>query len=285
MDKLKYRIRGHESFILRDGWLSKGLNAVMSDPKVFQINSGADAIGVGTNMAKAIRYWLKAAHLITENTVNGAKLTEIGEILAKKDPYFEDIFSLWIAHSEIASNFELATSWNVFFNDVTVTSFNREDLVSVMTNALTKIITDKIPERSIKDDCSAIISMYSERQESNDPEEKKTSPFSELGLITVKNGVFEKSRPAIDKVSPYVILYIMAEKLNEEGSILIDTISEGKDMPGKILNLNRVSINDYLDTLQTKKYITINRTCGLDTVYLEKKMSKAEVLKAYYKGV
>ena len=86
MGKLQYRIRGHESFILRDGWLSKGINAVMENPKVFQENSGADAIGVGTNMAKAIRYWLKAARLMTENSTNGAKLTDVGEMLANKDP-------------------------------------------------------------------------------------------------------------------------------------------------------------------------------------------------------
>ena len=284
MEKLQYRIRGHESFILRDGWLSKGINAVMENPKVFQENSGADAIGVGTNMAKAIRYWLRAARLITENTTHGAKLTEIGEILANKDPFFEDIFSLWIVHSEIASNFELATSWNVFFNNTAVTAFDREGLVNVMTHALSDIIPDKIPERSIKDDCSAIISMYAPAKENDDPEEKKTSPFSELGLIRFKNGMYEKSRPAVDAIHPYLILYILADTLNRDGNIPIDAIAEGRNMPGKLLNLNRVSINDYLDSLQGKKYITINRTCGLDTVYAEKKIDKAGILKSYYKG-
>ena len=284
MEKMQYRIRGHESFILRDGWLSKGINAVIKNPKVFQENSGADAIGVGTNMAKAIRYWLKAARLMTENSTNGAKLTDIGEMLANKDPYFEDIFSLWAVHSEIASNFELATSWSVFFNNTAVSSFTREDLIKVMTHALGDVIPENIPERSIKDDCSAIISMYAPAQENDDPEEKKGSPFSELGLIRLKNGLYEKSRPAMDSVSPYLVLYIMADALNENGSIPIDTIAEGKNMPGKLLNLNRVSINDYLDSLQAKKYITINRTCGLDTVYAEKKLKKTDILKSYYKG-
>ena len=284
MEKQQYRIRGHESFILRDGWLSKGINAVRKNPKVFQENSGADAIGVGTNMAKAIRFWLKAARLITESPSQGAKLTEIGEVLANKDPYFEDMFSLWVVHSEIASNFELATSWNVFFSNITATSFNRDDLISMMTHALGDIIAEKIPERSIKDDCSAIISMYAPARENDDPEEKKASPFSELGLIRLKNGLYEKTRPAIDAVSPYLILYIMSETLNRDGSIPSDRIAEGKDMPGRLLNLNRVSINDYLDQLQGKKYITINRTCGLDTVYAEKKADKAAILKSYYKG-
>lgn len=31
----KYRLKGHETFILREGWLSKGLYAVAADAKVF----------------------------------------------------------------------------------------------------------------------------------------------------------------------------------------------------------------------------------------------------------
>lgn len=41
---------------VKDGF-TKGLNAVHENPTVFSENSGADALGVGTNMAKSIRYW------------------------------------------------------------------------------------------------------------------------------------------------------------------------------------------------------------------------------------
>ena len=45
MIKRKYRLKGHESFILRDGWLTKGIQAVEKDNGVFSKNSGADALG------------------------------------------------------------------------------------------------------------------------------------------------------------------------------------------------------------------------------------------------
>ena len=66
MDKKDYRLKGHESFTLREGWLTKGLNAVHENPRVFSENSGADALGVGTNMAKSIRYWMRTAELTME---------------------------------------------------------------------------------------------------------------------------------------------------------------------------------------------------------------------------
>lgn len=51
MTKIKYRFKGHESFILREGWLNKGMREVRNDPFVFSQNYGADVLGVGPNMA------------------------------------------------------------------------------------------------------------------------------------------------------------------------------------------------------------------------------------------
>ena len=55
MIKRKYRLKGHESFILRDGWLTKGIQAVEKDNGVFSKNSGADALGVGNPVLDADR--------------------------------------------------------------------------------------------------------------------------------------------------------------------------------------------------------------------------------------
>ena len=77
MDKKDYRLKGHESFTLREGWLTKGLNAVHENPRVFSESSGADALGVGTNMAKSIRYWLRTAGLTKEHPHDGVTLTNM----------------------------------------------------------------------------------------------------------------------------------------------------------------------------------------------------------------
>ena len=185
MDKKDYRLKGHESFTLREGWLTKGLNAVHENPRVFSESSGADALGVGTNMAKSIRYWLRTAELTTEHQRDGVTLTEYGDLIFRNDPYFEDIFSLWVIHANISRNFKLATSWNIFFNNIDVTSFKREELISMMTENIINITGDTTPpERSIADDCAAILQMYTENGDvPSDPEEKRISPFAVLGLL------------------------------------------------------------------------------------------------------
>ena len=279
-----YRLKGHESFYLREGWLTKGLRAVSQDQHVFFKNSGADALGVGTNMAKSIRYWLKTAGLITDSMKNGAELTEIGKIILDNDLYIEDVFTLWIIHINIALNFTAATSWSVFFNNFDLSSFKRDEMNDLMKRLLIDTTGDmKLPDRSIRDDCTAIISMYSNSREDNvDPEDKKVSPFANLGLLKQSGLNFNKEQPLQTLVDPLVVLYIIRDRLVSENALSIDEIVDGDNMPGKLMNLSRILCNEYLDQLANREYIVVNRTAGLDMVYPQLMPEKADILRAHY---
>lgn len=288
MEKKKYRLKGHESFILREGWLTKGLRAVSQDNRLFGTNSGADALGVGTNMAKAIRYWMKTAGLTNDSSAKGVTLTDFGKVVMKNDIYVEDIFTLWLLHINIACNYENATSWNLFFNCMDLTTpFSREEMHDLMKSLLIESTGEEsLSTRSIKDDCSAILSMYGRGGSlAEDPEEKKISPFEELGLITHSGNYYVKKRPSYERLNMLVILYLIVDKLNDEGSLMIDYITDGDNMPGKILNLNRIAVNEYLDKLQNAGFITVNRTAGLDIIYPEKctTMKKIDVVDQYFR--
>lgn len=286
MEKKKYKLKGHESFIIRDGWLTKGIMGVHHDPKLFSVNSGADVLGVGTNMAKSIRYWMRTAGLMSENN-KGVFLTKTGQVIYENDLYFEDPFSLWVMHVNIVCNFAQATSWNLFFNYINLNSaFSREEMFDMMRVLVREYTGEQEPsERSIRDDCVAILSMYSRRGEQNDdPEDKKNSPFEELGLLAKTGHKYLKRRPMIDRVDPLVVLYIFLDQLNMEKSLQIDMLTDGENMPGKILNLNRITVNEFLDILQNSGYIIVNRTAGLDIVYpgMCQGMTKEDVVKKYY---
>lgn len=96
------RLKGHEKFHLREGWIAKGLYGVSKNAKVFTGNEGTDQLGVGTNMVKSIKYWMLAMGLIGEEQRNGAELTEFGKMILKYDAFLEDDLSLWLLHSHIA---------------------------------------------------------------------------------------------------------------------------------------------------------------------------------------
>ena len=51
-DKVKIRLQGHEKFVLREGWLNKGIMQVKNNPTVFLGKEGPDVFGIGNNMVK-----------------------------------------------------------------------------------------------------------------------------------------------------------------------------------------------------------------------------------------
>lgn len=118
--KIKIRLQGHEKFALRDGWLTKGLSIIDKRPDAFLGSEGPDLFGIGNNMVKSLRYWMKAFKLIEENPGAGAKLSELGKIILQNDVYLEKNFTLWILHSQIAKNIAEATTWYMFFNKCNV---------------------------------------------------------------------------------------------------------------------------------------------------------------------
>lgn len=289
----KYKIKGNESFGIREGWLNKGLTALEENKTIFSDPGAMDSLGVGSKMVKAIKYWLLASHLVEEKREKNSKHSLIptsyfGEIVKKYDPYFEDIFTLWIIHYYITADIEFNTVWNLFFNKFVVTEFSKTSMVNKIVDESNKLYNKgNSLYNSIEADCGVILKMYSSSEEIvTDPEENLISPFSELGLLsrTSERGNYMKTKPLYNKLDRLAVLFVMASNL-EEGklSVDIDTLVSQDNNIGKIYNLDRNMINDYLDRLRQDGFIQLNRTAGLDMVYINNDITPAQILELYYK--
>ena len=55
------KFRAHETFFIRKGWLSKGMERVVAKGDLFVDNAEnpMDVLGIGSNMVKSLRYWLQ----------------------------------------------------------------------------------------------------------------------------------------------------------------------------------------------------------------------------------
>ena len=125
------RFRGHETFFVRKGWISKGIKAVERDPEVFvtkdKDKNPMDVLGIGSNMVKSLRYWLQACG-ITYESEKGKKIqyfTSLGEMIRKNDRYVEELGTLLLLQYRLASNLDQATSWYFFFNEFPASEFTR----------------------------------------------------------------------------------------------------------------------------------------------------------------
>lgn len=285
----KVKLKGHETFCLREGWLQKGMEEVQKNPKVFSVMNGADALGVGSNMAKAIRYWLKATLLAKEKM--GTLLTEFGEMVYQWDPYVEEIFTLWCLHINLACNENAATSWYIFFNHCKLDTFTKSELEFLLKENLCKYSgTDELSERSIKDDCSVLLQMYArEHLEQNDPEEKKKCPFTRLGLLRKNGHKYRREKPDMRYFPAEVVLYLLAAAFEGEDSISMEELYWGAKGVSALLGIGMADYQDCLDELAKKGFLLLNRTAGLDMIYWNReqypeRLTKEQVMKNYYES-
>ena len=280
--KTKIRLQGHEKFALREGWLNKGIITVDHNPNAFQGKEGPDLFGIGNNMVKSLRYWLKAFRLI-EDKSSGAKLTAMGEIILKHDPYFEDVFTIWILHSAIAKNIEEATSWYMFFNRIEVDDLDKEQITGLLQREIAKYaIGQSFSENSVRNDLDVILSMYGKTKVMTDPEDKSISPLAQLGLIKIVDGKYSKAHPDRRSISELVVLYELVQMMRGEDSISIQDAIEGEKGLAKIYQLSSVAANEILDKLDAMEMIRVNRTAGIDVIYKTKDLSPEDVVESYY---
>ncbi len=274
------RLKGHEKFHLREGWITKGLFGVQKNPKVFAGNDGPDHLGVGTNMVKSIRFWMLAMGLITENQRSGAALTPMGELIAAHDAYLEDYFTLWLLHSCIAKNENRATTWYLFYNKCDINEFTKDEIYAVMKKELIAYAgTDDFPETSLKDDLDVLLNMYSKEKTVDDPEDKNRCPLVALNLIRRDKDSYLRLQPDMRHFQDEIILYELSMALEDSQSVSIEQMAE---LAGSIYHLTKVTVNNILDRLDNAGYIKVDRTAGLDEIYKASIGMPVQVLQDYY---
>jgi len=290
----KIKLKGNESFNFREGWLRKGIRCIEQYPSLFSRDDVMEQLGVGSKMVKSIKYWLLATGICKEKFINSGRgralylTNDIGEIINKYDPYFDDIFTLLVLHYQIVKNDVLCMVWNIFFNEYNGVDFTKDDMTSVCKAYLAKKMEEgsSFSEKLFNDDCSSVIRMYYSTSEAEDPEESLQCPLVSLGLLSkstrIKNA-YIKTAPTREILDKMAVLYVIVSNLEEgKNSVSINDLLNAPNNIGRLFNLNRVKINEYLDQLRVAGYLTINRTAGLDMVYINEELDASGILIKYY---
>lgn len=280
MSSTKIKIRGHESFYIREGWLRKGIVSIVEQPDILSnIQVAIDKLGVGSAMVKSIRYWLQAIQLTEEKRGDKGKryqeLTEdFGKIVFENDPYFEDLGSLYLLHYKLVTNKELATMWNLFFNEIRATEMTKYHMEEVLEQLILNINPEhNISSRSLGDDCNCIIKTYfAEKSDIKNPEDNMICPFTDLGLLNKvnikgKEEVIFKTIPNRNKLDRLIVLYVILNNIGNDSSTTIKSLIEDENNIGRVFNLDKNSVNYYVDLLEDEGYLSVNRTAGLNTIY------------------
>ena len=283
------KIKGHQSFHIRRGWIYKGLNEVRNDEFVFSRKDivHTDLLGIGSNMVTALKYWLEALKLV-DNKKEGSKTlivpSKIGELILEKDPYLEEIETWQLLHYNLATNEEQATTWYWFFNEYKGNKFTKDNLFENLNSYIKQNYEKEVADRSLKDDINCLLNTYVERVVES-PEDNMESPFAELGLINIankKNGELSYTKSYKNKVNVYLAYYIIRNLAIDRENLDLKDIINSKNGIGNIFNLNSYEIMDILDSLQNLGYIKVTRTGGLDYVSFVDERNPIEELENMY---
>ena len=160
MPSIRYTFSGHESFPCRTLWLKKGYDFVVGNND-FNAPDAVIRLGVGKNMVSSIKYWMRAFCIY-----NSEGLSPLSKYLLDsscgKDPYMEDLGTLWLLHFLLVSSKE-ATLYNLLFLGLQSerTTFDKLRV----TNYVRRIMSEdgklgQFNENTVSKDFNTLIQMY-----------------------------------------------------------------------------------------------------------------------------
>lgn len=120
-EKVNFRFSGHETFPCRYAWLPKAFLGIEEKSTLFSVDEDAMVnLGVGKNMARAIRFWAQATGVAAPSKDGGLAVTHFGRALLSKngfDAFLEDARTLWLIHWKLSSHVsEPLFAWNYLLN-------------------------------------------------------------------------------------------------------------------------------------------------------------------------
>jgi len=297
---VKYAFARHETFHPRFGWIKKGLDAVAANPGIFLQEDAHITLGVGKNMAQAIRYWCAAFKVIEqERAANGGNRGYIasrfgGLLLAEDDgwdQFLENPASLWLLHWNLLKMPCLATAWRFVFNEFRQADFSGDDLMRELTTYRDGLGI-KVSDSSLNKDLTCLLRMYVEQpQKKQITEETLDCPFVELGLIQragdTKHYAFRigtKSNLPAEVVVVAALEYVAALAPGQK-TVSIANLTYGDGSPGLAFKLTESALCQAIEEVSNKPGgVSLTDSAGLVQMSFQDAPEKLalKLLKYYY---
>lgn len=297
---VKYAFARHETFHPRFGWIKKGFDALAANSRIFLQEDAHITLGVGKNMAQAIRYWC-ASFKVTEQepATNGSNrgylASPFGRLLLAEesgwDQFLENPASLWLLHWNLLKSPCLATTWHFVFSEFRQAEFSSDDLMRELS-AYRDRKGIKVFDSSLNKDIACLLRMYVEQpQKKQVTEETLDCPFVELGLIQragdAKHYVFRigaKSNLPAEIVVATALEYVAALAPGQK-TISIANLTYGDGSPGLAFKLTESALCQAIEEVSNKPGgVSLTDSAGLVQMSFQDAPEKLalKLLKHYY---
>jgi len=253
---LKYSFSGHETFHCRQFWLKKGYDFVKQHGQFADGNAVA-ALGVGRNMVTAIQFWLKSFGLV-DDTLQPTPIADLIFADQGKDPYLENIGTLWLLHYLLITT-KHASIYSLVFNEFRKEriEFTKEQVTNFLERKC-KESEQNISRRSLQRDVDVFLKNYLRPlSKSGNVEDDFSALLLDLDLVqemdrtdTAGNLYKIESYERTD-IPAEILLYCILDQ--EDGnSISFDSLLVKEDGIGLIFALTRGGLMQKINEITTK---------------------------------
>jgi len=251
--KNRCKFSGHQTFVLRFGWLEKGFEFINGGKHFSDSNAIVD-LGVGKNMVDSIKYWCEMTGILEDGIVSSFGQKLLGEKNGW-DPYLEDNASWWLLHWKLVTNPAFQTAGTALFSYLRKPEFSKRDVAEAalrLVDAGKKAPSDNIIMRDV--DCYIRSYCGTRRFEKKKAgEESFECPLQELNLIQPMNdgGMFRFSIGRKTSLPPEVIGYAICEYLGKEkkSAMTIQRVLYKEYSPGQVFMLDENTLVEAVQEL------------------------------------
>ncbi|MEL0115892.1 MAG: DUF4007 family protein [Gammaproteobacteria bacterium] len=292
----------NETFALRYNWIFKGISSLKENPDIFSSPDALNHLGVGKNMMLSMRYWLLAYKLTDKD--NHSDFSDLAAFIFDpdkgKDPFIEDVGTLWLLHWNLCTNPTQATLYYWFFNFYNKTSFSKSEVLNSLEDWIEFKSSRKVSSKTLERDINLLLKTYSAVESTSENfEDLLENPFYEMALINKNlDGNFRCSIQHRDTISKYLLGYFIAdlkEYFTQQDLINgpknfdqlpVSEILNSTEMPSiqKIFKTTEDCLYFLLEELQAAypAVFKLDDTAGQKNLYINNLPNKLTFLEDYY---
>lgn len=294
MTKLSFS--GHESFICKQFWLKKVYDFSRNEIS-FNDDLAVVELGVGKNMVSSLKFWGRAFGILSDNN----QPTEIADLLfseAGKDPYLEDIGTIWLLQYLIVVT-NKASIYNIIFNEFRKERnvFSKEQLHNFLKIRCEESEGIQYNENTINSDIKVFLKSYlkPDKDEKNSIEDDFNGVLIDLDLLKMSKERYEEDGKVItlpwyriesdERGSlPYqMVLFSILNSYPNQKTLTFRELHRGIDSPGVTFALTEKGLYDKLiEISENYKQITYTETAGNQVLQFKKIIKPETVLNDYY---
>lgn len=276
----RYSFSGHESFHCKSLWLKKGydyLNAGNS----FTDTESVIKLGVGKNMVASIRFWLRAFGLSRSDELSGIA-DYIFNTESGRDPYAEDLNTLWILHFLLVTS-GVASIYYLTFVEYQRErrEFSRDDLKGfIKRKCFVPEQKNVFNENTVKKDIGVLLKNYVAPKDLKNIEDFSALLIG-LGLIVNKDSEIYSYRVVdTNEIASEIVLFALISMRGGDRTLSFDVIQK----LSLIFCMPVVSLIEIIRKIE-RRYpgtVVFSDNSGIKNVQFLGELDRFDILDSYY---